>query len=194
MRRTLPDVSSDRITLTSPPRDRAFTMLWQRYAPRVLAYALRHVDAAEADEVVAETFLVAWRRFADLPSPPLPWLLVVARNTIANLHRSASRRTALQQQMQRVECLAEPVPAAEVSALQRADVLAALDALTPAEREALLLVAWDGLSVTEAARVAGCTTTAFHVRLFRARRRLRAHHEVDHALPTSTRAPVRTTP
>ncbi|GAB1644209.1 RNA polymerase sigma factor [Krasilnikovia sp. MM14-A1259] len=147
--------------------------MWQQYAPRVMAYALRQVDRAEAEDVVAETFLVAWRRFAEVPPSPLPWLLVVARNTIANLQRSGRREAALQDRLQRAERLAEPAPAADAAVLHRADVLAALAALTDAEREALLLVAWDGLTPAEAARVVGCATATFHVRLFRARRRLR---------------------
>jgi len=165
--------------------ERDFTVMWQQCAPRVMAYALRHVDPAEADEVVAETFLVAWRRFADVPAQPLPWLLVVARNTISNLHRSAYRRSVLQDEMRRVQRLAEPVPAAELSALQRADVLVALTVLSPSEREALLLVAWDGLSAGEAARVVGCTAPTFHVRLFRARRKLRAYRDAEAAATAS---------
>lgn len=178
-----------------PSQAREFTVMWQRNAPRVMAYALRHVDAADADEVVAETFLVAWRRFAEVPDEPLPWLLVVARNTIANLRRSVRRRVALQEQMQRVERLAEPAPAAEVSALQRADVLAALSVLTPSQREALLLVAWDGLTPAEAAKVVGCSSATFYVRLFHARRRLRTHRSgAESVAPRPTREAVRTNP
>lgn len=177
-----------------PSQTLEFTVMWQQYAPRVMAYALRHVAAGEAEEVVAETFLVAWRRFSDVPAQPLPWLLVVARNTIANLRRSAQRQVALQVRISRLDQLAEPVPAAEVSVLQRAEVLAALAVLSDAEREALLLVAWDGLSSAQAARVAGCTAATLHVRLFRARRRLRAYRDTETGLVSSTsvRESVRT--
>jgi RNA polymerase sigma-70 factor (ECF subfamily) len=138
-----------------------------------MAYALRHVDRDTAQEVLSETFLVAWRRLANVPGQPLPWLLVVARNTIANLRRSNYRQALLHSELERLERVAEPSPAAEVPALERAEVLAALAALTPVDREALLLVAWDGLSASQAARVAGCSVGTFHVRLFRARHRLR---------------------
>jgi len=60
----------DRVAPAAQARE--FTALWQQHAPRVMAYALRYV------EVVADTFLVAWRRLADVPRHPLPWLLVVA--------------------------------------------------------------------------------------------------------------------
>lgn len=163
-----------------PPGERAgpeasrFTALWEQCSPRVMAYALRHVDRDTAQEVVAETFLVAWRRLGDVPGDAMPWLLVVARNTIANQRRSGYRRAVLQGELERLQRVAEPAPSAEVPAVERESVLAALAELTAAEREALLLVAWDGLTAAQAARVAGCSTSAFSVRLFRARRRLRS--------------------
>jgi RNA polymerase sigma factor (sigma-70 family) len=146
--------------------------MWSQFSSRIMAYALRHVDHDSAQEVVAETFLVAWRRWVDVPEQALPWLLVVARNTIANHRRSSYRRMLLQGQLERLQHIAEPAPAAEVPALERAEVLGALAMLTPTEREALLLVAWDGLTPVDAAKVAGCSVAALHLRLFRARRRL----------------------
>jgi RNA polymerase sigma-70 factor (ECF subfamily) len=52
------------------------------------------------------------------------------------------------------------------------ELASALASLTDHEREALLLVAWDELSAGDAARVAGCSTAAFRVRLHRARQRV----------------------
>lgn len=153
--------------------------LWTEHAPRVMAYALRHLDSDSAQDVVSETFLVAWRRLASVPDDPLPWLLVVARNTISNLRRSGHRQTRLAVELERFQQVAEPAAAADVLATERATVLAQLAALTDKEREALLLVAWDGLTPQQAARVAECSLPAFHVRLFRARRRLRADGEAD---------------
>jgi RNA polymerase sigma-70 factor (ECF subfamily) len=157
----------------SAPDAAVFDDLWRRYSSRVMAYALRHVDPGTAQDVVSETFLVAWRRLRDVPDQPLPWLLVVARNTIANRRRSGYRQTMLHAELQRLERVAETSDSAEISAVQRTAALAALAALSAVEREALLLVAWDGLSVAQAAKVAGCSTAAFHLRLHRARRRLR---------------------
>jgi RNA polymerase sigma factor (sigma-70 family) len=154
-----------------------FVALWSEHSPRVMAYALRHLDSDAAQDVVSETFLVAWRRLASVPDDPLPWLLVVARNTIANLRRSGHRQARLAAELERWRQVAEPAEAADVLATERAAVLAGLAALTPREREALLLVAWDGLRPEQAAKVAGCSLPAFHVRLFRARRRLRVDGE-----------------
>lgn len=153
--------------------------LWTEHAPRVMAYALRHLDADTAQDVVSETFLVAWRRLAGVPDDPLPWLLVVARNTIANLRRSGHRQARVTAELERFRQVAEPAVAADVLATERAAVLDRLAALTLKEREALLLIAWDGLTPQQAAKVAGCSLPAFHVRLFRARRRLHADGEAD---------------
>jgi RNA polymerase sigma factor (sigma-70 family) len=161
--------------------------LWRSHAHRVMAYALRHVDRDTAQDVVSETFLVAWRRLAAVPDDPLPWLLVVARNTIANHRRSGHRQERLAAELERFRQIAEPAAAAEVLVTERAAVLAELAALTAKEREALLLVAWDGLSPKHAAKVAGCSLPAFHVRLTRARRRLRLSLDAD---PRSHPEPV----
>ncbi len=158
-----------------------FTALWEAYAGRVLAYALRHTEHDLAQEVVAETFLVAWRRLADVPGDPLPWLLVVARNTVYNQRRSGYRQAIMQDEISRLREVAAPAPGADEVVTERADVLAALAALTSKEREALLLVAWDGLSPTDAARVADCSVPTFQVRLHRARRRLQGHQATSEA-------------
>lgn len=147
--------------------------LFRAHADRVYAYARRHVGPDAADDVVSETFLVAWRRRSELPENPLPWLLVVARNLIAHHRRSRARSDRFWASAVR-ELWEIPVgPAADAEVQERDACLRALARCTPAEREALLLVAWDGLTPTEAARVAGCSVRAFTVRLSRGRARLR---------------------
>ncbi|ROS23949.1 RNA polymerase sigma factor [Cellulomonas sp. PhB150] len=149
-----------------------FAELWDRYSARIQAYALRHVDRDSAQEVVAETFLVAWRRLASVPGDPLPWLLVVARNTIANQHRSRHRARVLADEVARLQVVTASAQGADAVVAERDAMLRALAELSAADREALLLVAWDGLSTADAAAVAGCSAAAFKVRLHRARRRL----------------------
>lgn len=170
-------------TDSSPPGSDAlrFTELWETCAARVLAYALRHTDPDIAQEIVSETFLVAWRRITDVPGDPLPWLLVVARNTVKNQRRSGYRRAVMQHEISRLREVATPAPGVDEVVTERADVLAALSALTSKEREALLLVAWDGLSPADAARVADCSIATFQVRLYRARRRLQGHQSASEA-------------
>jgi RNA polymerase sigma-70 factor (ECF subfamily) len=149
-----------------------FTVLFERYSPRVFAYARRRSDAAVADDVTAETFLVAWRRIEDVPDDPLPWLLVIARNTLANRRRSSARRARLRLELAALERLAAPEPGVDRTVIDRSTMLSALAALTELEREAVLLVAWDGLPTRSAAQVAGCSERSFAVRLHRARARL----------------------
>lgn len=150
-----------------------FQRAFDQYATPVFAYALRHTDPDSAQDVVADVFLVAWRRVDDLPEDPLPWLLVVARNTITNRRRSANRRNQLEL---RLADVAGPSvtgsTSAEDLAIDRTSMLTALAELTEVEREAVLLVAWDGLTPVDAAKVAGCSRNAFDARLHRARRRL----------------------
>jgi RNA polymerase sigma-70 factor (ECF subfamily) len=118
---------------------------------------------------VAETFLVAWRRLDGVPDEPLPWLLGVARKVLANRWRAAGRRLNLQITLVPTSTTGSE-PGEEVPT--RLDVLGAIDRLPPADREALTLSAWDGLSAAEASDVLGCTRATFAVRLHRARRRL----------------------
>ena len=175
-------------------QEERFVALWTRYAPRVLAYALRHVDADTAQDVVSETFLVAWRRQVSIPDDPLPWLLVVARNTISNLRRSGHRQARVASELERLRQVAEPAVAADVLVAERSAVLAEWAALTPKEREALLLTAWDGLSPGQAAKVAGCPLPTFRVRLFRARRRLQSGGGPDAPpTPDTTQRPIPST-
>lgn len=151
--------------------EQRFQDAYDACATRVLAYALRHSDRESAHDVVADVFLVAWRRVDDLPDEPLPWLLVVARHTLANRRRSTLRLSQLEQRL--ADVAGTPcAPAAEDVAVDRSALLHALAQLSELEREALLLVAWDGLSATDAASVAGCSRSAFDARLHRARARL----------------------
>lgn len=157
-----------------------FTRLYEQFYPRVLAYALRRVTPDHAREVADETFLLAWRRLADLPDAVLPWLLVTARNTIADLRRRGQRQDAIAMEFARCSpSLGEP--AADAIAVERITVLGALAQLTEQDRDALMLTVWDGLTNREAAAVTGCSTAAFAVRLHRARRRLAtAMEDLDH--------------
>lgn len=147
--------------------------LYNDHASRVFGYALRRLPREEALDVVAETFLVAWRRLDEVPNDPLPWLLAVARNTISNEKRAQRRRETLQARL----TMTAQRPSDETSdpmeeVGSRQVVTDALRRLPEAEREAFTLVVWEGLNPRQGAKVLGCTPTAFTVRVHRARRRL----------------------
>jgi RNA polymerase sigma-70 factor, ECF subfamily len=157
------------------PDDAELEALWHDWHRHVLAYALRRADPATAEDVVAETFVIAWRRMDDLPDPPLPWLLGVARRVLANLRRGERRRGALLDRLRH-----EPAAIADTAPGDQGRVLAALASLPERDREALLLHAWEGLDHAGAGTVMGCSPAAFAVRLHRARQRFaRALADLD---------------
>jgi RNA polymerase sigma-70 factor, ECF subfamily len=157
-------------TTTDHVRRRAqMDALFTSYAADVFAFALRRTSRSAAQDAVSETFLVAWRRFDSVPETPKPWLLGVARRVLANQRRADRRQVAL-----RARLGSSQPNVTDRDAGSDRTVLAALAALTPAERDAITLVAWDGLSAEEAANVLGCSRAAFYVRVHRARHRLAA--------------------
>jgi RNA polymerase sigma factor (sigma-70 family) len=135
----------------------------------LLRFAQRRVPFAEAEDVVATVFLVAWRRLHEVPEDARPWLFAVARKTIANQARGLRRRAA-------VDIRLDDGPAQDDGAegtAARIDLVRAWRTLTAADREVLALVAFDGLTGEQAAVVLGCRRTTFAMRLARARGRLR---------------------
>jgi RNA polymerase sigma-70 factor (ECF subfamily) len=151
-----------------------FSKLYRDHGRAILEYALRRVeDREDAADVVAETFLVVWRRMEEVPigDGARLWLYGVARHVLANVHRAERRRTRLGRRLAetlRTEIAAHPEPQGEAAA-----VLRAIAALGEEDRELLLLVTWEELSPTQAARVLGISALAARSRLHRARRRLR---------------------
>ena len=162
-----------------------FEALFRAHRPQVLAYARRRVDAATAEDVVADAFLVCWRRLDDVPSEALPWLLGVARRCLANRVRGDARRSALIERAAGAEIATGGDPAEALGERER--VLAAFSGLSERDREVLALVAWEGLDVAGAATAMGCSKTALKVRLHRARRRLAARLATPQ--PSSLTAP-----
>ena len=141
-----------------------FEQLYNAHAAEIAGYAARRAGAELAQDVVADTFLVAWRRLDAVPDEPLPWLYGVARKTLANYRRSAKRRQSLVSRLRQAE------PA--LPALDDTELETALRRLGERDREILMLVAWEGLAPAEAAVALGCSPVAARLRLHRARKRL----------------------
>ena len=163
--------------MQDPARDdpaARFDTLFTATHRRVLAYVVRSgVTVADADDVVADVYVVAWRRFDDVPvDHALPWLIAVARNLLRNRHRAGRRDEAL---LQRLRGEPPPVQAASEAALDEVQtVRRALAGLSGADRELLHLAAVEELSSMQIAMVLGCRAVTARVRLHRARARLRA--------------------
>jgi RNA polymerase sigma-70 factor, ECF subfamily len=152
-------------------RARQFTELFTAYYGPVLAYVQRRVGADLAQDVVADTFVAAWRNVRELPPDPLPWLYRAAHFSVANQRRTLARRNRLDDRAR--------LQAADAIALDHSDqvaadleLTAAFRALSEADREVLRLAAWEGLNVKEIGVVIGCSAVAAKARLRRARQRL----------------------
>jgi RNA polymerase sigma-70 factor, ECF subfamily len=154
-------------------RQGAFRRLYDATYPRLAAYARRRLPPGEADDALAEVYLVAWRRFEDLPAgdEALLWLYGVARRVISQDRRSERRRGRLKAKLSAVE----PSSASGATDTEQADdrlaVQSALAKLREHDRELLRLSQWEDLNHEELARVFQCTTNAIAIRLHRAHRR-----------------------
>lgn len=164
-----------------PPLDREaeFRRLFAEHNRHVLAYALRRTaERADAEDVVAGTFAVAWRRFGDAPAEELrlAWLYAIAARVLANQGRSIRRLAAL-----RMRLRAEAPVASSGDREELGDVIRALRELRPEEQEILRLAAWEGLTNAGLAVTLGCSENAATIRLHRARKRLVEQLEKENA-------------
>src|SRR4051812_37082595 len=155
-----------------------FRALFVTAYPALHRYARnRGLTAEDAQDLVASTLEVAWRRLDEVPrDEPLPWLYGVARNVGRNRLRARRRQERLMARMVSREALRRPQHSdgTEADALRQA--LATLD---PADQEILRLIAWDGLSPAQAAIALGCSPVAARSRLHRARNRLAARLDLS---------------
>jgi RNA polymerase sigma-70 factor (ECF subfamily) len=157
-----------------------FEHLYITHASRVLGYLMRRTDASTADEVLAEVFAVCWRRIDEVPADALPWLFEVARRVLSTQRRSGQRRAALQARLRAIT----PERIEDAPAMPRDSSLSrALESLTSKDRELLLLIAWEGLTPTQAAAALGVKSATVRVRLTRARSRLARHIERSGGCP-----------
>jgi RNA polymerase sigma factor (sigma-70 family) len=177
-------------THSAKPNDAArerFEVLYSANLSRLLAYAVRRTSTPEdAADVVAETFLVAWRRLDDVPAGDAArlWLYGTARRVLANQRRTDVRRTQLSDRL-RAELTS--LPQRPHTGLEELDAMrTALDRLRPGDRELLCLIAWEGLGPAELARVLGCSLNAGKIRTHRARRRLRRELAALEEKPTAS--------
>jgi RNA polymerase sigma-70 factor (ECF subfamily) len=150
--------------------DGAFEAMFRAHHDDLYRYAVRRVGPDAAADVVAEVFLVAWHRRADIPADAARlWLFGVASNRVLKEYRSAGRRAGLSSRLASEARPPAPDPFEELDTVRL--VQQALDRLPVSDQEALRLTQWDRLSTAEAAVVVGCSAPTFRVRLHRARRR-----------------------
>jgi len=159
-------------------RETRFDALFREHYADIVAYSSwRAQSAADAQDVVAEVFLTAWRRLDEMPigEAARPWLYVVARRVMAHQVRASRRRARLHQRLGSfpVAPVSDSTAEYETSAL----VGEALRRLKPADQEVLLLAEWEELTPTEIAQVLRRPVVTVRGRLHRARKRFRAAFE-----------------
>jgi RNA polymerase sigma-70 factor (ECF subfamily) len=155
-------------------RQARFEALYAANHAPILGFALRRTASPDdAADILAETFLTAWRRLDELPAgdDARLWLYGVARRVLANYYRGERRRSSLADRL-RAELASSYVPP-EFDG-ESAKLAEALRRLPSQHRELLALNAWEGLDYGEIATVLGCSRNAVRIRLHRARIRLAA--------------------
>jgi DNA-directed RNA polymerase specialized sigma24 family protein len=156
-------------------RERAFREIYAAHGAAIHAYLARRVPPEAVEDLASETFMVAWRKMPDDVEEPLAWLYAVARREVMAQRRRESGRTRLVERLTALTPRHEGVAVLPLAGPALEPPLShAFARLTDNEKEALLLVAWEGLDHAQAGRVVGCSAATFTVRLSRARAKLRA--------------------
>jgi RNA polymerase sigma factor (sigma-70 family) len=174
------------------PAERRFETLATVCGPRVLAYLARRTTPREdAADVYQEVLTTTWRKVHHAPErddEALPWMLAIARRTLANHRRSAGRRLAATDRL-RDELLASPPAQEGAGGDDRVDdVRSALGSLGEDDREVLLLTYWEGLTSDQVAAVVGAGGAATRKRIQRARDRLATALGAGGAVPVPSGA------
>lgn len=177
-----------------------FATVFDRYYPVIHGYVMRRLGPDLADDMAAETFLVAfdqWERYDTSQDCARPWLFGIASNLIAGHQRAEARRyrafaragRAVTADSGPTEGSADQVAVRLDAQAVRGQLAVALDSIAPSDREVLLLVAWADLTCEETARALGIPAGTVRSRLHRARKRLRA--ALGGADPTALRGDFR---
>ncbi len=148
--------------------ERRLEAAFRDHGDAVHAYVRYRVGSEAADEIVADTYVAAWRRLDRLTDPLLPWLLGTARKLIGNELRRQRRSGELRRRLaaERETSAGEPVDDDRLRA--------AIGSLQPDDQDVLIMTYWYDLEPRQAAAALGCSSGAYRVRLHRARQRLRA--------------------
>jgi len=160
----------------------AFGTLFRRHSRAVTAYAVRRCDNThDVADLVSDTFMIALQASGRyIPETPnaLPWLYGIARRVLARQRRRRAGFARLVVKTTnshvRYNGIEEDAIAGAIDARRSSPALSdALGALSKGERDVLELVAFEGLTPSEAAIVLELTPNAARLKLSRARRHMR---------------------
>ncbi|WP_459384464.1 RNA polymerase sigma factor [Arthrobacter humicola] len=156
----------------APDREHTFRSLYELVYPDLIRFVQRRAHSDHAEDVVADAFLVVWRRLDELPDrhqDARAWIFGITRNILLNTHRGEQRRLALGVRLADAAALthldeiADPI-------VTRVDLGRAWRVLSEVHQEALGLAVFEDLNASQAAAVLGISPVAFRLRLSRARR------------------------
>jgi RNA polymerase sigma factor (sigma-70 family) len=172
----------------------AFGVIFDRHGSTLLRFLARRADPADAEDLLGDVFRIAFERRAAFDPDRAcarPWLYGIAAHLVARHHRSEGRRRRAIARVAADRALADD-PAERAAAAADAGalwprVMDAIDTLPEAERQVLLLFAWEELSYAEIALALGVPVGTVRSRLSRGRARLAALTRPGE--PTITRTP-----
>lgn len=177
---------------TVPTRQQRFAVLYDSAHADVLRFFRRRADFDAAEDLTHETFLIAWRRFDDVPiteDGARAWLFGVARNCLLNDHRSRERYAQLGVRIARSTRSTSNLDSEAVTV--QLDLITAWHLLSNSQQEVLSLALWEELPAEVAGRALGISAPAYRIRLHRARNALR--RSMDGNAPNPSLQPARST-
>ncbi|MFI0447300.1 RNA polymerase sigma factor [Actinomadura sp. 6N118] len=182
------DAALLRQSLSQPER---FAALFDRHSDEIYGYVARRLGPETAEDVVAETFLTAFRKRGryDLARPDArPWLYGIATNLVRAHRRTEVRRNralARSREREAAESFDERSAARVTAERLQPRLAAVLAQLTAADRDLLLLIAWADLTYEEAAQALGVPLGTVRSRLHRIRKKLRRALGGDNPMATN---------
>jgi RNA polymerase sigma-70 factor (ECF subfamily) len=156
-------------SISTSRTDKDFRLAFDQHYRDILAYAKRRSSPADAEDIAAETFTIAWRKWNSAPPEAIrPWLFGIARKVLANSRRGSRRQDRL---AAKVTSLTEQSTIDQPYG-EHQDVNQAMAGLRLADSEIIRLHCWEDLSISEIAIVLDCSPNAASIRLHRAKQRL----------------------
>jgi RNA polymerase sigma-70 factor, ECF subfamily len=184
------DEENGALIVRSAQDPQAFGVIFDRHVSEIHRYAARRLGVSLADDIAAETFLIAFRRrqsYDPAFRSAKPWLYGIATNVISRHRKAEARlyRTLARTGVDPV-CVsgADDIVARVTATAQRRKLAEALAGISAADRDTLLLLSWAELSYQEIARALDIPTGTVASRINRARRKLR--HILDPAAPATS--------
>jgi RNA polymerase sigma factor (sigma-70 family) len=161
---------------------RPFEEFYRLHFTALSRYVTRRLPASSHDEVIAAAFVVAWKKFASVKSPSLPWLYRIAGFEVAHERRRLGR-------------MPQAVELSDVSVIDKfaledvMDISSAFTQLNESDQEVLRLLYWEDLTRPEIAEILGCSINTLNVRIHRALERIRGAVSRDELITKNTDHP-----